>query len=80
MKLIEIIKKNIAGMSGVTVTVNERYGYLTIENGDESIFLQGEDFDYFMNEVENLSEVEEVTYEEVLLFIAEQYTSVMWSK
>lgn len=79
MKLSEVIKRNIRCMCDVAVTVNERYGYLTIENGDESIFLQGDDFVYFMNEVENLSEVEEVTYEEKLLFIAEQYTSVMWS-
>ena len=80
MKLSEVIKRNIRCMGDVAVTVNERYGYLTIEKEDESIFLHGDDFDYFMNEVENLSEVEEVTYEEVLLFIAEQYTSVMWSK
>lgn len=79
MKLSEVIKRNICCMCDVVVTVNERYGYLTIEKGDESIFLQGDDFNFFMQMVENLSEVDGITYEEKLLFIAEFYTSVIWS-
>lgn len=75
MKINEIIKS----MNDVKVDVNYRYGYITISTvGEEEIFLQGDDFNIFMQEFENLGEVDGVTYEEKLLFVAEPYT-VIWS-
>lgn len=79
MKLSEIIKKNIKSMNGVSVDVNEKYGYISISNGDDEIFLQGDDFNFFMQMVETLGDIDGITYEEKLLFVAEFYTSVIWS-
>lgn len=79
MKLSEIIKKNIKSMNNVKVDVNYRYGYITISENDNEIFLQGDDFNYFMQELETIGDVEGITYEEKLLFVAELYTSVIWS-
>lgn len=77
MKLSEIVKRTIRGMSNVTVDVNEKYGYITIANGTDEIFLQGDDFNSFMSEVDAIKD-EEISYEDKLLFVAEQYTSVLW--
>lgn len=77
MKLSEIVKRTIRGMSNVTVDVNEKYGYITITNGTDEIFLQGDDFNSFMSEVDAIKD-EEISYGDKLLFVAEQYTSVLW--
>lgn len=79
MKLSEIIKKTIESMKDVSVSVNDKYGYLSISNGEDEIFLQGDDFNFFMQEFETIGDIDGITYEEKLLFVAELYTSVIWS-
>lgn len=75
----DYIKKIVYSMGGVEIDVNYRHDYITISENCNEIFLQGDDFNFFMQMVETLGEVEGVTYEERLLFVAEFYTSVIWS-
>ena len=73
------IKKIVESMSGVIIDVNYRHGYITISENCNEIFLQGDDFNFFMQMVETIGDVDGITYEERLLFVAEFYTSVIWS-
>lgn len=80
MELSEIIRAAAARMKDVTVDIDKGMGTVCIIAEDqEDIFMQGDDADDFINEVEELYEkAGDVTEDECALCQAEDYT-ILWS-
>ena len=80
MTLSQIIEAAASRMQHVTVHMVTNLGTVTISApNEEDIFLQGDDADIFLSEVENLWHVTQtLTRGTIALYLAEPYTD-LWS-
>jgi hypothetical protein len=71
----QVIKEMAGRMADVTVDMNRSYGTVTIDIvGGESIFLQGDEADNFIAEVDRIyDEAQNVTEDECALCVASPY-------
>ena len=81
MELSEIIKKSAERMQNVCVDIDRRFGTVCISsNGEEDIFMQGEDASDFIAQVDNLYEkAGDVTEDEAALCCAAPYCECIWN-
>lgn len=85
MKLETIIKETAARMeaSGVSVETDSAYSTVCISDDsgmNEDIFMQGEEADDFINEVNEVYEKVQTLGRGVIeLYVAHEYTECLWS-
>lgn len=83
MELTKIIQDAAARMSSVTVELDHSYGTVTISDDEgvqDDIFMQGDDANLFLNEVDDLyQKAGDVTEDECALCAAESYVECLWN-
>lgn len=81
MSLSEIIQRQAALMDEVDVHVDSLHGWITISSqGEEDIFLQGDDGSTFCSEINRLwNELGNVSKGEVALYLAAPYIESLWN-
>ena len=67
--------------AGITIDMNSAYSWVSIDApGEESIFMQGEEADNFVDECENLSRrYRSVSRDVIELALAEPYAETLWN-